>query len=96
MGWDQAHREYAFWAQFAFMFGFTKVVKLVGLFVRNPSDLMLLPVSIAFGYFHGLIKLWALVTLNVVCIYCSLMIPALRKFTDIMTTDDLGQSRGWR
>jgi cellulose synthase/poly-beta-1,6-N-acetylglucosamine synthase-like glycosyltransferase len=65
VGWDQAHREYAFWAQFAFMFGFTKVVKLVGLFVRNPSDLVYLPVSIVFGYFHGLIKLWALVTLNV-------------------------------
>jgi hypothetical protein len=77
VGWDQAHREYAFWAQFAFMFGFTKVVKLVGLFVRNPSDLVYLPVSIVFGYFHGLIKLWALVTLNVVCISFSLTFAAM-------------------
>ena len=46
------------------MFGFTKVVKLVGLFRRNPSDIMFLPVSILFGYFHGLIKLWALFTLK--------------------------------
>jgi hypothetical protein len=46
------------------MFGFTKVVKLVGLFRRNPSDIMFLPVSILFGYFHGLIKLYALFTLN--------------------------------
>lgn len=48
------------------MFGFTKVVKLMGLFMRNPSDVMFLPVSILFGYFHGLIKLHALFTLNMV------------------------------
>jgi hypothetical protein len=48
----------------AFMFGFTKVVKLVGLFRTNPSHIMSLPVSILFGYFHGLIKLYALFTLN--------------------------------
>lgn len=48
------------------MFAFTKVVKLVGLFKRNPSDLMFLPVSILFGYFHGLIKLYALATLRIV------------------------------
>lgn len=48
------------------MFAFTKVVKLVGLFVRNPSDIMFLPVSIVFGYFHGLIKLYALCTLKMV------------------------------
>ena len=46
------------------MFGFTKVVKLVGLLRRNPSDIMFLPVSIMFGYFHGLIKLYALFTLK--------------------------------
>jgi hypothetical protein len=69
-GWDMAHRRYAFWAQFAFMFAFTKVVKLVGLFVRNPSDIMFLPVSIVFGYFHGLIKLYALFTLKMVSNPC--------------------------
>lgn len=63
------NRKYAFWTQFVFMFAFTKVVKLVGLFVRNPSDLMFLPVSIVFGYFHGLIKLYALFTLKMVCSY---------------------------
>ena len=46
------------------MFGFTKVVKLVGLFRRNPHDLLFLPVSIIFGYLHGLIKLYALFTLK--------------------------------
>ncbi|POR34484.1 Hyaluronan synthase [Tolypocladium paradoxum] len=62
--WEMQHRKYAFWAQFIFMFGFTKVVKLMGLFLRNPGDVVFLPVSIVFGYFHGLIKLYALCTLN--------------------------------
>jgi hypothetical protein len=60
------NRKYAVWAQLVFMFAFTKVVKLMGLFKRNPSDVMFLPVSILFGYFHGLIKLYALATLNMV------------------------------
>ncbi|KAF7555055.1 hypothetical protein G7046_g6650 [Stylonectria norvegica] len=63
-GWALENRQYAFWAQFVFMFGFTKVVKLMGLFLRNPSDFAFLPISIMFGYFHGLVKLYALVTLN--------------------------------
>jgi hypothetical protein len=61
-------RQYAFWSQFVFMFAFTKVVKLMGLFRRNPSDIIFLPLSIVFGYFHGFIKLYALLTLNMVCI----------------------------
>lgn len=65
--WSMEARCYAFWAQFIFMFGFTKVVKLMGLFLRNPTDIVYLPVSICFGYFHGLIKLYALITLNMVC-----------------------------
>lgn len=63
-GWDPVSRQYAFWGQFVFMFAFTKVVKLMGLFLRNPSDIKYLPVSIIFGYFHGLIKLYALFTLR--------------------------------
>ncbi|KAI1454848.1 glycosyltransferase family 2 protein [Annulohypoxylon moriforme] len=63
-GWGLEARQRWFWAQFIFMFAFTKVVKLIGLFRRNPSDIVFLPVSIIFGYFHGLIKLYALITLN--------------------------------
>ncbi|EJT69988.1 hypothetical protein GGTG_12165 [Gaeumannomyces tritici R3-111a-1] len=63
--WDNMNRCYAFGAMLVF-FAFTKVVKLMGLFKRNPKDLMFLPLSIVFGYFHGLIKLYALFTLNVV------------------------------
>ncbi|PQK10525.1 hypothetical protein BB8028_0002g08460 [Beauveria bassiana] len=62
--WHLGSRLYAFWAQFIFMFAFTKVVKLMGLFRRNPADIAYLPLSIIFGYFHGLIKLYALITLN--------------------------------
>ena len=63
-GWDLTRRQWALWTQFAFMFAFTKVIKLMGLFLRNPSDLKFLPVSIVFGYLHGLIKLYALATLE--------------------------------
>ncbi|KAL7943087.1 glycosyltransferase family 2 protein [Trichoderma barbatum] len=62
--WNLQYRHYAFWAQFIFMFAFTKFVKLMGLLLRNPSDVVFIPVSIVFGYFHGLIKLYALFTLN--------------------------------
>ncbi|KAK3685730.1 polysaccharide synthase [Podospora appendiculata] len=62
--WEPRNRRSLLGAEIAFMFGFSKVVKLVGLFRRNPSDIMFLPVSILFGYFHGLIKIYALCTLN--------------------------------
>ncbi|ROT40022.1 polysaccharide synthase [Sodiomyces alkalinus F11] len=63
-GWDPQIRAAAFWAHFVFVFAFTKVVKLLGLFKRHPRDVVFLPVSILFGYFHGLIKLYALCTLK--------------------------------
>jgi len=56
---------YCLYAQLAFMV-WTKVIKLVGLFMREPSDIMFLPLSILFGYFHGFIKLWAAATLRMV------------------------------
>ncbi|KND92898.1 hypothetical protein TOPH_02406 [Tolypocladium ophioglossoides CBS 100239] len=62
--WETQNRKYAFWAQLVFMSGFTKVVKLMGLFLRNPGDIIFLPVSIAFGYMHGFIKAYALFTLS--------------------------------
>lgn len=65
--WNPTVRLYLWWANFVFVFAFTKTVKLWGLFKRNPSDIMFLPLSIVFGYFHGLIKLYALFTLNMVC-----------------------------
>jgi hypothetical protein len=56
---------YCLYVQLAFMM-WTKVIKLVGLFMREPSDIMFLPLSILFGYFHGFIKLWAAATLRMV------------------------------
>lgn len=88
--WDMQHRQYAFWAQFAFMFAFTKAVKLVGLFRRNPSDMVYLPLSIVYGYFHGLIKLYALITLNMVCTPLN---PPFRELKANIFTDVLGKQR---
>ena len=44
----------------------SKIIKLVPLFVRRPSDILMLPVSVIFGWLHGLIKLYAAMTLHVV------------------------------
>lgn len=46
------------------IFVFTKSIKLIGHFVRYPIDFFLLPVSVAFGYVHGVIKLIGLFTLS--------------------------------
>ncbi|KAK9779723.1 putative Nucleotide-diphospho-sugar transferase [Seiridium cardinale] len=63
-GWEHDTRVSILVAQLVWMFGFTKWVKLLGLFRRHPSDLVFLPVSILFGYYHGFVKLYALFTLN--------------------------------
>ena len=78
-------------AELVFMFCFTKVVKLVGLFRRNPSDIMFLPVSILFGYFHGLIKLWALFTLKEVIFFFYESPLAFETSDADETTDVLGE-----
>ncbi|OAP64132.1 hypothetical protein AYL99_00104 [Fonsecaea erecta] len=44
---------------------FSKFIKLVTHFVRYPVDILLWPVSILFGWFHGAIKVYAGVTLGV-------------------------------
>ena len=45
----------------------SKFIKLMGHYIRYPIDLLLLPVSISFGYFHSLvIKIYAMLSLNVV------------------------------
>lgn len=43
---------------------FTKSVKLWPYFYEHPGDLTMLPAQIVFGYLHGLIKLYTLVTLH--------------------------------
>ena len=44
----------------------SKFIKFTSHYHRYPLDLMLIPVSIGFGYFHGLIKFYALCTLTAV------------------------------
>ncbi|KIW84730.1 hypothetical protein Z517_00118 [Fonsecaea pedrosoi CBS 271.37] len=44
---------------------FSKFIKLVTHFVRYPVDIFLWPVSVLFGWFHGAIKIYAVVTLGV-------------------------------
>ncbi|PVH71022.1 glycosyltransferase family 2 protein [Cadophora sp. DSE1049] len=63
--WDPSHRLLIF-CIFALWLLFTKVVKLLPHFALYPRDICLLPVTILFGYCHGLIKLYALFTLHVI------------------------------
>ncbi|KAI1935313.1 hypothetical protein LOZ57_006906 [Ophidiomyces ophidiicola] len=44
---------------------FTKFAKFFGYFRRNPFHIILIPISILFGYFHGIIKVYAACTLHV-------------------------------
>ena len=49
---------------FAVWLLFTKTVKLWPYFCEHPEDLTMLPAQIVFGYVHGLIKLYTLLTLH--------------------------------
>ena len=44
----------------------SKFIKLLGHYIRYPVDFFFLPISIIFGYLHGLIKAKAMLSLNVV------------------------------
>lgn len=46
----------------------SKWIKLLGHYLRYPVDVFLLPISVIFGYLHGAIKMYAVMTLNVVCL----------------------------
>lgn len=43
---------------------FTKTVKLWPHFYRHPQDIKFIPAQVLFGYCHGFIKLYTLLTLN--------------------------------
>ncbi|KAI9682355.1 MAG: hypothetical protein M1817_000409 [Caeruleum heppii] len=62
--WDAQLQAYALGALMSWIL-LSKFIKLLGHFVRYPVDIGLLPVSIVFGYLHGLIKVYAFLTLNV-------------------------------
>ncbi|KAG0651682.1 hypothetical protein D0Z07_1981 [Hyphodiscus hymeniophilus] len=83
--YSSAIQTYAVLGQMIWML-VTKYVKLHGLFIRNPSDLIFLPVSILFGYFHGLIKLYAAATLNMVSVTCCSRLQHLKANPSLQTS----------
>ncbi|KAI9753965.1 MAG: hypothetical protein M4579_004925 [Chaenotheca gracillima] len=64
VGWERSSQVVALSLLAAWMF-LSKFVKLLGHFRRFPQDIPLFPISILFGYFHGLIKVYAFCTLDV-------------------------------
>lgn len=56
------------WALFIAHWVFAKTIKLVPHLLRNPGDVRFVPVSILFGYFHNLIKLYGCITVTEVCV----------------------------
>ena len=52
------------WALFLGHMLFSKTIKLVPHLLRNPGDVRFVPVSIFFGYFHNLIKLYGFLTVT--------------------------------
>lgn len=67
MGWGEVSHDRAMTSLYLWMFT-SKWIKLLGHYIRYPVDVFLLPVSILFGYFHGAIKMYAVMTLNVVSV----------------------------
>lgn len=65
--WGEVFHDRSMTALYMWIFT-SKWIKLLGHYLRYPADVFLLPVSILFGYFHGAIKMYAVMTLNVVCI----------------------------
>lgn len=65
MGWGEVSHDRAMTSLYLWMFT-SKWIKLLGHYIRYPVDVFLLPVSILFGYFHGAVKMYAVMTLNVV------------------------------
>ena len=63
--WQSGARDMGLAVLAGWMFS-SKFLKLLGHYIRYPGDFLLLPVSILFGYFHGLIKGYAMLSLNVV------------------------------
>lgn len=63
------------WALFGAHWVFAKTIKLVPHLLRNPGDVRFIPVSIAFGYFHNLIKLYGCITVTEVACQSHARVP---------------------
>lgn len=61
--WTEASRYWGWWVVCA-IYIYSKNIKLIGLYRRNPYDIRYFPLVVAFGLFHGFIKIYALYTWN--------------------------------
>lgn len=52
------------WVAFLVHYGLSKTVKLIPHLMRNPGDVRFVIVSVLFGYFHNLIKLYGFITVT--------------------------------
>lgn len=57
------------WSLFLGHMVFSKTIKLVPHLLRNPGDVRFVPISILFGYFHNLIKLYGCITVTEVILH---------------------------
>lgn len=83
LDWSSSDRLALFYALATWM-TFSKFVKLITHFVRFPVDAFLWPVSVLFGWYHGIIKMHAMFTLSEVS-YIRNKIDGLR-LTKLQTT----------
>ena len=90
VSWGDALHDRAMTSLYLWIFS-SKWMKLLGHYIRYPVDVFLMPVSILFGYFHGAIKMYAVMTLNVVsCIVFFLFFLYFRTFSLVW------RGVGWR
>jgi hypothetical protein len=80
--WPKEQQQLATYGLLVWMF-VSKFSKNLGHYVRYPADIALLPVSIMFGWFHGLIKLYAMFTLDVVSNYYNVPPLPVRLFSKL-------------
>lgn len=71
--WSTGDKWNAYYALAAWM-TFSKFIKLITHFIRYPVDILLWPISVLFGWYHGVIKLHAMSTLNEVSVYLHITI----------------------
>lgn len=91
--WSQDRRTQLFVFLFTWTFVFSKTVKLWGHFFRYPADVIFIPIYVSFGYFHGLIKLWGLLTLSEVSSDFELVRGEAVITDRLFAIDDLGKQR---
>lgn len=94
---EQPHREKwqrtLFWALFLAHWVFAKTIKLVPHLLRNPGDVRFIPVSILFGYFHNLIKLYGCITVTEVGFQTRAPLVSHDAIADSRLSDDMGHPR---